>query len=584
MRKHIDSFPIMALITLLIFVGFPLASWSRRVSPTTYASGAVVDAWVSGLGSQNLKGGSFPAASFTTPTLWQTVSLNALHGWPSAVGNHLKIFDAAVDETRNRIYVQSILTDGIAVIDGATDTLIGSLASGIGNDNYHLTYLAVQPAPPIQLPGGRSETVPPLNAPLALDRSAHPQIGLNFIRFYWDSSNDPHYQPGWIFSDFAKLGVQTFRQFVKADLLWKNVEPQDNRWHWSEADAVIANPNFEPIVTLFAMQYTSPTPPWATTPSQFQKTLGPEARDYLQHVIARYGPYVKYWEIGNEMDHWRAADPGNRHPLRFPPAYPVDGFSPQEQGAFLAQVADFIRQRDPDAVIIIPGMGGLSDYTLNNWFAGVITGGGSDWFDVINYHFYGAWQSYAKLRKDLEGFIIDHGLGDKPVWLTETGSTASPTLTSRTDYPNSPPTQAADVFRRLIQAYGYGDSLAIWHTYIGSDDLPSNPWRLYGLRTDAATGAQAQPAYYSFKLLAQELIPFAQVKILAGQSGGVNNYEIITQTGAKKYVAWGSGNLTIPSGITQMTSVIPLANGSFSWQPVQAGQTITLSPYPVLLK
>jgi len=91
---------------------------------------------------------------------------------------------------------------------------------------------------------------------------------------------------------------------------------------------------------------------------------------------------VKYWEIGNEMDHWRAADPtpaattqSKRSPRGLPPSYPLDGFSPQEQGAFFAQVADFIRARDPDAVIVMPGMGGLSDYTLNTWLAGVIEGG-----------------------------------------------------------------------------------------------------------------------------------------------------------------------------------------------------------------
>jgi hypothetical protein len=50
-------------------------------------------------------------------------------------------------------------------------------------------------------------------------------------------------------------------------------------------------------------------------------------------------------------------------------------------------VADFIRARDPGAVIVMPGMGGLGDWVLNTWFGGVIEGGGSDWFDVINYHF-----------------------------------------------------------------------------------------------------------------------------------------------------------------------------------------------------
>ena len=95
---------------------------------------------------------------------------------------------------------------------------------------------------------------------------------------------------------------------------------------------------------------------------------------------------------------------------------------------FLAQVAAYIRARDPDAVIVMPGMGGLDDYTLHTWFAGVIEGGGTDWFDVVNYHFYPTWMQYIPLRPRLTAFLEQHGIADKPVWLTETGSSADPTL------------------------------------------------------------------------------------------------------------------------------------------------------------
>ncbi|MFQ5593507.1 MAG: hypothetical protein ACE5HA_05100 [Anaerolineae bacterium] len=422
----------------------------------------------------------------------------------------------------------------------------------------------------------------------ALNRPEDSQIGLNFIRFFWappgePDTTTPYVQPEWIFNDFAELGIHTFRQFIWADLLWDIVEPQDDEWNFEQADAVITNPDFEPIVTLFRLQYASATPPWAADPSEFQKTLGPEARDYLETIIERYGPYVKYWEIGNEMDHWRAADPDavNPHPPNLPPSYPLAGFSPQEQGVFLAQVAAFIRERDPDAVIIMSGMGGLDEYTLNAWFAGVIEGGGTDWFDVVNYHYYPGWQAYGRRRQDLQTFLEVHDIAGKPVWLTETGSTASPTLTIRTDYPNSPESQAADVFRRLIQAYGYGDSLAMWHTYIGSPDTPGNMWRLYGIRTDTA---EAQPAYHSLKLLVEELIPFESVEILSSVPAGENSFRITTEVGDVKYVVWGSGSFTVPAGITQMTSVIPNADGGFTWQPVEAGDVITLAPEPVLLK
>ncbi len=86
-----------------------------------------------------------PSPPSAAPTLWQTVAINPLHGWPSALGNHLKVFDIAVDETRGRAYLQGILTAGIAVIDTATNTLTATVDSGLGLATYHRTYLAVHP-------------------------------------------------------------------------------------------------------------------------------------------------------------------------------------------------------------------------------------------------------------------------------------------------------------------------------------------------------------------------------------------------------------------------------------------------------
>ncbi len=432
-------------------------------------------------------------------------------------------------------------------------------------------------------------TIPVTVAPLPDRAAAAPQFGLNFIRFFWSDAGAtdmsvvdtaaPYFEPDWIFADFDALGIDAFRQFIKAGLLWNVVEPQDNQWHFDEADAVIMHAAAQPIVTLFSLQYASPTSPWG---SEFQKTMGPEAADYLTTVVQRYAPYVTYWEIGNEMNHWRAFDPGSdngRQSSRQLSVTPPNGFSPEEQGAFLAEAAAIIRANDPDAVILMPGMGGLDDYTLNTWFAGALAGGGADWFDVVNYHFYPNWEKLAFLHRDLDAFMAAQGLTGKPVWLTETGATADPTLNDRTNYPNSPETQAADVFRRAIQAYGLGDSFVAWHTYIGSPAAPNNLWRLYGLRTDTA---EAQPAYYAAQLLTSELLPFASVEPVGGS--GQQVYRVDTAVGETKYVAWGSGTFVAPDGVTQMTSVVPDENGALGWTAVAPGETITLTEIPVLLK
>ena len=405
-----------------------------------------------------------------------------------------------------------------------------------------------------------------------------PQLGLNFIRFFWGS--EEHFQPGWILEDFGRLGVQAYRQLIKGDVLWNVVENQDNEWDFSGIDQVIT-PGIEAILTLFSIQYASPTPPWAQSPAEFQKTVGIEAQDYVETVVRRYADKVKYWELGNEMDHWRAADPGSEG-SNLPPYAPEEGFTPQEQGVFLSQVAQIIRENDRDAVIILPGMGGIGDYTIDTWFPGVIEGGGSEWFDVVNYHFYGPWVQYIPLRNNLTQFLKENGLHSKPVWLTETGVTSSPTLTLRTDYPNNPEAQAADVFRRIVQAWGHGDQFVAWHTYISSPDISTNDWRLYGVRRDSSA---KQLSYYALELLGEHLVPLKSIeKMSGGLSDPAHAYKIEKHSGEMRYVFWGSENYTLPSGITECVSVIPDAEGQFSWNPVQAESSIVLEGNPVMCK
>ncbi len=424
-----------------------------------------------------------------------------------------------------------------------------------------------------------------VNSETTNDNSTH-QIGLNFIRYYF--GNEDYFQPYTINNDLNNLHVPVIRHLIKAGLTWDVIEPYDNDWHFENADEIIMNSSMEIIVALFNNQYASPTPPWATNPANFQKTLGEDAKDYLTHIVERYAPYVKYWEIGNEMDtHWREFSDNNTNgsSINKLNCYPIDGFSPQEQGYFLAQVAKFIKEHDSDAVIILPGLSGLGEYSIDTWLGGVIEGGGgSDWFDIVNYHYYSDWKLFKNKRENFTDTLKKLGVSDKPVWCTETGSTSSATLTVRTNYPNSEESQAADIFRRIVQAWALGDELVIWHTYISSDDSDANIWRAYGIKDSKGNNKKA---YYSYKLLIDELVPFKSIDIVEDCGDDEYCYKITTEDNTVKYIVWGIGNsktFKIPSGITQKTVAVPNDNGSFNWSSVKEGANITLSNIPVLLK
>lgn len=403
-------------------------------------------------------------------------------------------------------------------------------------------------------------TIDPLSCP--------PQLGLNEIRFYWSGDGTtphPRYRPAAIFADFQALGIFAARHLTRADLVWAEVEPRDNEWHFQGADAVLATRFAEPIVTLFADHNASPTPPWVTDPVEFRRTLGPEAEDYLRTVVTHYAAAVKYWELGNELDRgsWPAAG----------------GYPPREQGKFLAAAAAIVRECDPDAVILLPGLshpGGAA----TDWLSEVIAGGGSDWFDIVTYHYYGPHDRFLPLRDRFAVTLKLLGLGDKPVWLTETGVTADLNKIDRTNYPNSERSQAADVFRRTVQAWGTGDVYVGWSSYI-SGDGPDDEWRGYGIRTEAG---EPRLAWATLKLLATELYPFAKIETLAATTTGVNQYRFTSAMGETKYVIWGVGSITIPAGVSRLIQVVPPAGTYSSWQTVTPGQAISLAAEPLLLK
>lgn len=140
----------------------------------------------------------------------------------------------------------------------------------------------------------------------------------------------------------------------------------------------------------------------------------------------------------------------------------------------------------------------------------------------MNYHYYSGWEQFTLLRPRFQAQLKKLGIANKPVWLTETGATSDATLTMRTNYPNSAETQAAEIFRRIVSAWGNGDAFAMWHTYITNGDT-TGTWRAYGIRTEKNN---PQPAFYAFKLLTRELVPFTRVDKIAADGRGVDQIKM----------------------------------------------------------
>lgn len=436
------------------------------------------------------------------------------------------------------------------------------------------------------------------SAPTAIDTASGPtdllsnyHLGLNFFIFKGGTgkaatmNSARSLAPETTATDLTDLHVEVVRQLTNADALWDTVEPKEGVWNWTNTDTALQalSVSSEPVVDLFAMQYASPNAPWKTS-GTFEKTMTPEAETYIRTVVGRYKDIVKYWEIGNEMDHWRAADPGVAAPKnlsadsKLPQLKPTDGYSPEAQGKFFAAAAAIVREVDPDAVMVMPGMASVESYQTGTWLPEFVQGAGTNAFDVVNYHDYKSWDGMQNRFNALHTAMQTLGISEKPIWLTETGSTADATLTQRTNYPNSTTTEAADVLRRLLTALSNGVNVAIWHTYISSPSLNgTNAWRGYGLRDE--NGAQ-YPSYSAYQALG-ESFPATSVQNISA-TAGMYVMKITPVSGPVTYAVWGSGTWTVPAEITSQYTISSTAVTKTA--APAAGSSVTLSTIPQLFR
>lgn len=416
------------------------------------------------------------------------------------------------------------------------------------------------------------------------------QVGVNSVPLFGSSTGGeptsalPQDQGDWIFGDFNDLGIESFRQMRLSDATWAAANPAENSFHLALLNAMLAFGYQEPRVTLFETRYASPTPPWATTTAEFQKAMGTEAYEYLDGIVSTYADDMRYWELGNEMYHWVAADPpiSESALATLPDSHPTDGYSPTEQGGFLHDAAVYVSSLDPDGLIVLPAIVTGTSGEGPDWLRDVVTAEGSDWFDVVNYHAYRDWETERRERANFDTLLEDLGLQDKLVQMTETGASALASNTDNTNYPNSPETQCADLFRRFVAAWALGDSSTIWHSYRDLDGPDTaGGFEGYGL---FAADETARPVAWSMQLLTSELLPFVSATDATESGTEEYRYRIASADGSVHWVVWGTGSVTVPSGMTEMTSVYPNADGTFTWTPVSAGSSLTLSDTPVLLR
>ncbi|MEK6272393.1 MAG: glycosyl hydrolase [Actinomycetota bacterium] len=220
----------------------------------------------------------------------------------------------------------------------------------------------------------------------------------------------------------------------RIQLIWGSVQPNQVSFNWTRTDQLIGalaahGIRSVPFVWGSARWVTSPPahPPLDTAPDE------KAWQDFLQAAVARYGPGGSFWDTIYRQRYGADAKPlpiqswqiWNEPNLTkyFAPGPSV------EQYARLLQIShDAIKERDPQAQIVLAGMPGFGDVNAWDFLDSLYSAPGTKGdFDAVALHPYA--RDLDQLRLGIEkirAVMKEHGAQGTPLWITELGWGSAP--------------------------------------------------------------------------------------------------------------------------------------------------------------
>lgn len=341
-----------------------------------------------------------------------------------------------------------------------------------------------------------------------------------------------------------------------ADVNWPDLEPTKGQWRFERLDRYLAAAQQHGTSVLLPL---AGSPPWASARPQLASNYTPgfsaepanieEWRNYVRTVAVRYKGRIQAYEIWNEpnlREFWSGT---------------VD-----QLVALTMEAAQIIHSVDPQAIVVSPSVTG--NYGIP-WFEEFIRKGGGRYVDAIGYHFYVEPRTLLpedmipviqRVRKDM----TDDGLGDKPLWNTETGWFPPAKI-------ESDEVAAGFLARAFIISWTAGVQRFYWYAW----DNGAAAIVTYKEKEHVIT-----PAGHAYEVIQHWLIG-AQ---MTGCTQGIDGMWIcqLNRAGKKNWILWN------PQGIRKFD--VPLAWQVEGMTPLlQDRQTlkatnIDIGPVPVLLE
>jgi len=300
-----------------------------------------------------------------------------------------------------------------------------------------------------------------------------------------------------------------------------------------------------------------------------------EDDEMMDHFVAFAGALTERYD-GDGIDDWE----GLKYPLRvhhIVEEWPGPGLNAKTYLGYLARLSPAIKQADPNAKVMIPGLympnwGRVYAYLdgyIDDPDAGILSGvrytkaellamdhitfgkrayeailnHGRDYFDLVDVHLYTEKETFYEGEIEyVKGTMAKLGY-QKPIWCVEGGgpfrnSEAAP------DDPQGDPlfgtTNEKEVAEYVVKFHAMSAAAGLERQHWGIGGQPQHgywtgPWNIMGLLEKVTQ--RKRPAYYTYRLMREKLRDFKIGNVADLRLGCIRVFEFVTPNGAV-YVAW----------------------------------------------
>ncbi len=418
-----------------------------------------------------------------------------------------------------------------------------------------------------------------------------PIFGIQDDKMTWDPTLRPKAD---------EVGARWVRQYV----FWNHIEPNPPSggipsYDWTLYDSLFLEYKNMGLTVLAVI---GGIPSWAATNSYgpFHPGRMDDFKRFIRDLVERYdgdgvddapgSPVVNFFEFFNEPDltsttyagdgwgYWSGSAPGV-------------GGSGAGYAQMLTAVFPEVKASNPNAKVLLGGLAlEHSDFFNFNFLSEVLTAGGGNYFDIMNFHYYVAFESVWRLYgKDILGkanyirsILNGYGFQEKPFFVSESGEWSTESDACVIFFRRSEEVQAKYVPKLFVRALSDSNIKAVSWFILQDFGFDAGCDTTRGL---IRANGSLKPSYYAYKT-ASDLLSAASFQGILANADGYEGYEFLGSEGKRIYALWNeSGDLPISLDIPsrQVLRVDKLGNQE-AISPAFGNQyNLTIGPDPIYL-